>query len=362
MSITRIFADDTSLSSSSKDTEEIKRNLENDLDKIHDWSIKWKIDFNPNKTELLFIGNCPDNFEVNFNNISIKPVNSHKHLGITFDSNAKWSSHIDNICKSALARINFLKKFKFTFSRKTLNKIYCSFILPILEYGCEVWGGCNKGEEEKLEKVQLEAARLVTGLPLFASKESLYFETGWEKLKDRRERRKLCTLHKIYHNAAPDYLTEILESYSITNPYNLRRVADFNIPRYRLNTTINSFYPSTVHSWNNTNPDIRHNPSLNHFKSYLKSQNHDVIIPRYLLYGERKLNVLQTRIRCISSNLNSDLFRVNLTNSPLCQCGNYLEDSYHFFLECRMYHPQRLKLFQTLSNYHPIDADLSSVR
>ena len=186
----------------------------------------------------------------------------------------------------------------------------------------------------------------------------IYFETGWEKLKDRRERRKLCTLHKIYHNAAPDYLTEILESYSITNPYNLRRVTDFNIPRYRLNTTINSFYPSTVHSWNNTNPDIRHNPSLNHFKSYLKSQNHDVIIPRFLLYGERRLNVLQTRIRCISSNLNPDLFRVNLTNSPLCQCGNYLEDSYHFFLECRMYHPQRLKLFQTLSNYHPINADL----
>ena len=82
MSITRIFADDTSLSSSSKDTEEIKRNLEDDLDKIHDWSIKRKIDYNPNKTELLFIGNCPVNFEVNFNNISIKPISSHNILDL----------------------------------------------------------------------------------------------------------------------------------------------------------------------------------------------------------------------------------------------------------------------------------------
>ena len=154
-----------------------------------------KIDFNPNITELLFIGSCPENFAVKSNNTLIKPVNNDKHLGITLDSN------------SALARINFLKKFKFTVSRKILNKRYCSFILPILEYGCEVWGGCNKGEEDKLEKVQLEAARLVTGLPLFASRESLYFETGWEKLKDRRERRKLCTFHKIYHNLAPDLVS-----------------------------------------------------------------------------------------------------------------------------------------------------------
>ena len=354
MSITRIFADDTSLSSSSKDADEIKLNLENDLDKIHEWSVKWKIDFNPKKTELLFIGNCPENFVVNFNNTPIKPVYNHKHLGITLDSNAKWSSHIDNICKSALTRINFLKKFKFTFSRKTFHKIYCSFILPILEYGCEVWGGCNKGEEDKLEKVQLEAARLVTGLPLFASRESLYFETGWEKLKDRRERRKICTFHKIYHKLAPEYLVEISESYSSTNPYNLRRTDEFNIPRYRLNTTINSFYPSTIRSWNNTNAEARHNPSINQFKSYLKSQNHDRILPKYLLYGERKLNILQTRIRCISSNLNSDLFRVNLTDSPLCRCGHYLEDSFHFLLECRLYNQERFKLFQTLQTIVPL--------
>jgi uncharacterized protein YigA (DUF484 family) len=35
---------------------------------------------------------------------------------------------------------------------------------------------------EKLEKIQLEAARIVTGLTKFASKDSLYFETGWETL------------------------------------------------------------------------------------------------------------------------------------------------------------------------------------
>jgi hypothetical protein len=31
----------------------------------------------------------------------------------------------------------------------------------------------------ELECLQLEAARIVTGLPIYSSAESLYFETGW---------------------------------------------------------------------------------------------------------------------------------------------------------------------------------------
>ena len=55
MSIKRIFADATYLSSSSKYSDEIKLNLENDFDKIHDWSVKWKIDFNPNKQNFFLL-------------------------------------------------------------------------------------------------------------------------------------------------------------------------------------------------------------------------------------------------------------------------------------------------------------------
>ena len=69
--------------------------------------------------------------------------------------------------------INILRKLKYNLSRKTLNKIYNTFILPLLEYACEVWDGCSKADEEKLEKVHLEAARIITGLPIYASRDSL---------------------------------------------------------------------------------------------------------------------------------------------------------------------------------------------
>jgi hypothetical protein len=44
-----------------------------------------------------------------------------------------------------------------------------------------------QNESEKLEKLQLSAARIVTGLTLLASKDALYFETGWEPLTYRRK-------------------------------------------------------------------------------------------------------------------------------------------------------------------------------
>ena len=57
VSITRLFADDTSLSSSSRDPSEIEDTLNKDLSEINNWSQKWLVKFNPSKTEVLLISN-----------------------------------------------------------------------------------------------------------------------------------------------------------------------------------------------------------------------------------------------------------------------------------------------------------------
>ena len=66
-----------------------------------------------------------------------------------------------------------------------------------MEYACEVWGGCYEKEVERLEKVQLETARIVTGHTKFASKDSLYFETGWDTIANRRTCRKMIVFFLI---------------------------------------------------------------------------------------------------------------------------------------------------------------------
>ena len=76
-----------------------------------------------------------------------------------------------------------------------------------MEYASEVWDNCGQLNSDRLEKVQLEA---VTGLPSFASIHFIYIETGWEKLKTRREVRNLVLFYKIVNGQVPDYLTELV--------------------------------------------------------------------------------------------------------------------------------------------------------
>ena len=76
--------------------------------------------------------------------------------------------------EKAYKKLRLLKKLKFKIGRKHLSKLYIVFIRPTLEYASIVWDGCSAQDIEKLEKVQLSAARIVTGLPIFASRESLY--------------------------------------------------------------------------------------------------------------------------------------------------------------------------------------------
>jgi hypothetical protein len=63
-----------------------------------------------------------------------------------------------------------------------------------LEYSSEVWDNCGQVNSDRLEKLQLEAARIVTGLTCYTSLDSIYREAGWGKLSTRREVKKLCML------------------------------------------------------------------------------------------------------------------------------------------------------------------------
>ena len=60
-----------------------------------------------------------------------------------------------------------------------------SFIRPVLEYVDVVRDNCTKYEADELEKIQFEAARIVTGTAKLVSIDNLYSETGWETLKSR---------------------------------------------------------------------------------------------------------------------------------------------------------------------------------
>ena len=71
-----------------------------------------------------------------------------------------------------------LCKLKYELNRQNLEKLYLIYIRPIFEYACEICDNCGVSNSCKLERIQLEAARIITGLPFFTNGEYLYRETG----------------------------------------------------------------------------------------------------------------------------------------------------------------------------------------
>jgi type IV secretory pathway component VirB8 len=60
------------------------------------------------------------------------------------------------------------------------------------------------------ENIQLDAARIVTGGTRLTSHDSLYEETKWEKLKDRRNNHKLVLFFLIIFNLLYVFLNTVI--------------------------------------------------------------------------------------------------------------------------------------------------------
>ena len=129
------------------------------------------------------------------NDQPILEVNCHKHLGLLFYSNGTWHDHINQITSKAWTRINVMRKLKFVLDPKSLQTIYFTFVRPILEYSDIIWDNCTQYEKDELDKIQLEAARIVSGTTKLVSSASLYMELGWESLSSRRRKHKLVMFY-----------------------------------------------------------------------------------------------------------------------------------------------------------------------
>lgn len=361
LSLTRLYADDSSLYCSASNMQDIEGLLNHDLHQISIWAKQWLVDFNPNKTEAILFTLNKDvaNPELIFDNTVINFVENHKHLGLTLSSNGQWSTHINNILQSASKAINIMKKLKFTLTKTALNQIYLSYVRPILEYASIVWDGCTQQEVNSLEKLQNEAARIVTGLTRSVTLQNLYLECGWESLKSRREKQKYCFMYKVCNNTAPSYINDLIPPQigDITY-YELRNNSDLLSIRTRTSIFKNSCIPSSIDLWNNLEPNIKQNESLVAFKNSLstKYNREKTRVSKHLTYSiNRFASVMHARIRNNCSDLNFDLFSNHLRLDPTCSCDEGPENSTHFFFHCKHYENQRLRLFQETHTLHPLN-------
>ena len=338
----KLFADDTSAYLSLDNDIQREEILNSDLNKISNWATTWKVKFSAPKTDLLNISRRREPFlnNLRFNAVTLQPSTSHKHLGITFQNDCKWNTHINSLLSKCRPLVACLKSYKYRLSRNSLETMFKSFILPILDYADVVWDNCAQYLADDLEELQLDAIRTIIGTVRGTSHESLYTESGFVSLKDRRERHKLIIFFKYVNGMLPEHqTTKFPELAATTNPYPSRRPLARNNNLCRTALHNNSFFPSTISIWNDLPDDIKTLTSIGAFKRYLTRNDHH--IPPYYYIGERTAQIVHCKLRLQMSDLNFDLYNRHLNLCMKCSCKAEKEDAEHYLLYCPLYNNYR---------------------
>ena len=134
---------------------------------------------------------------LNFKNVVLKDRENHKHLGVILQNNGKWDTHIKSIIARSCILIACLRSYKHRHSRKSLENMYIPFTLPSFDYADIVWDNCTMKLADESEQLHLDATRTVTGAVRGTSHQSLYKESGFSTLSERRRRHKIILCHKI---------------------------------------------------------------------------------------------------------------------------------------------------------------------
>jgi hypothetical protein len=350
----RLFADDTCLILEIDDPDTQALQLNEDLNNINGWANRWHVDFSPPKTKELLISrkrNTINHPDLYLDNEIISSVDHHKHLGLIISSDLSWAEHINSIADKANRRLGILRSLKYKLDRLSLEKIYIGFIRPLLEYGDIVWDTPLE-VVDILEKIQLNAARIVVGATAKASTQGLYQETCWEPLHSRRQFHRLSLMYNIVHGNSPSYLRDLVPNLVANRTgYLLRNRGDLDPPLARLNVYANSFFPKTTNLWNDLDREAKLAPSIEAFKA-----RHARSLPkRNIMYyfGGRRESTMHARMRIRNSPLKADLFRfLHVIDSPLCPCNMGVEeDAKHYFFNCPLFNEQRRVLVADLLPY-----------
>jgi len=350
----RLFADDISMFHSIVDSYLTQQIMNHDLHKISEWATQWLMTFNALKNEAMTLSLRTTPIPqppLSFDGIQLKEVKEHTHLGLTLSSNMSWKPHVDRICSRAGQRNNILRKLKFRLPRKTLENLYKSLVRPMLEYGDIVFDDNSTTLSQRLEAIQVDAARTCTGAFISTSTNLLLSELGWSTLTERRKTHKLIYYYKIVNGLTPHYLHDLLpprvadiSNYPLRNALN-RSLVPARTMRYK-----QSFLPSTTVLWNTLPDSVRVSATLSTFKKSLNNIKQPPSPPHWRYTGSRYANILHTRLRVNNPALNAYLFRSGRSPICSCNCGHRLENIKHFILECPQYAVQRGRLLADIQN------------
>ena len=166
-----LYADDTILMSESR------QGLQNALDALFDYCKYWKLEVNREKTKVMIFHKRKKSETLRFDSTVLEVVDSFRYLGVEFSrtgSFAKGKKYAFDKAQKALFSLLQSARRK-NFPIDVLLDLYQKMVIPVLLYGCEIWG------HEKLdiiEKLHIKSLKYILHLNRSTMSSQVYGESG----------------------------------------------------------------------------------------------------------------------------------------------------------------------------------------
>ena len=261
-----IFADDTKIIAREP---EKTAELQQDIDRLQQWSETWQLRFNASKCKVMHLGNQkePHIYSMSSNNtpIALETTRVEKDLGVYVDAGLTFEEHVQTQTTKANKLLGMIQRTFTYLDQVSLPLLYKAIISPHLEYCNSVWNPKWKKELEALEAVQHRATRLIPGLREKEYEERLK-ALSLPTLFYRRARGDMIECFKYMsgiYKTSSDFLKLDTNRSTRGHKKKLKKLAATKSCRSKF------FSRRITNAWNSLPEDVIMAPTLNTFKNRL---------------------------------------------------------------------------------------------
>jgi len=190
------FADDWTLYLRHHNLEFIQETMQKALNNLTTWSNENGFRFSSEKTVVMHFHRLRPRInpivkpKFKLNGQWLKITETHKILGLMFDSKLDWKCQMNYIKEKVNKRMNLIKALsglKWGADQDVLLRIHQTMILSVIEYGIATYSSAKTSTLKTLNTLHNQGIRLALGAFRSSRIENLLCEAGMASLEQRRE-------------------------------------------------------------------------------------------------------------------------------------------------------------------------------
>lgn len=252
--------------------------VEKCLEEVKLWMAQNKLKLNESKTECIIFSTKQNhhqfgNIKITFGGSVINPSSSVRDLGAQVDPEMNMDRQVNNIIRTSYFHLRRIAKIRRHLDQSSCAKAVIAFVTSRVDYHNGLLAGISCKNLDRLQRVQNNAARLVSQSPRHCHITPVLSDLHWLPIRARIDFKILMNVHKAVHSAnAPAYLKDLCSPYTPTRTLRSSSVPHLlSVSRTKRKIGDRAFKTYACNIWNKLPQSLRDFDDVLSFKNHLKT-------------------------------------------------------------------------------------------